>query len=83
MIDKTSGRVVYAVMSFGGLLGLAHSHYPLPWGALHYDRRLGGFVTNITEAQLKDAPRFSDDSWGDRGWEERIHSHHRLPPYWA
>jgi sporulation protein YlmC with PRC-barrel domain len=37
IIDKMSGRVGYAVMSFGGFMGLGHSHYPIPWGALHYD----------------------------------------------
>ena len=43
MIDKISGRVTYAVMSFGGFLGLGHSHYPLPWGALKYSPRRNGF----------------------------------------
>ena len=66
MIDKDSGRMAYAVISFGGFMGLGHSHYPVPWGALTYDTQLGGFRTNITEQQLKDAPEFSDDSWGDR-----------------
>jgi len=47
IIDKISGRVGYAVMSFGGFLGLGHSHYPIPWGALSYDKSLGGFRTNI------------------------------------
>ena len=60
IIDKISGRVGYAVMSFGGFLGLGHSHYPIPWGALSYDKSLGGFRTNITEGQLRDAPEFSD-----------------------
>ena len=63
MIDKISGRVTYAVMSFGGFLGLGHSHYPVPWGALKFDTKLDGFRTAITEQQLKDAPAFSDDSW--------------------
>ena len=63
LIEKVSGRVAYAVMSFGGFLGLAHSHYPIPWSALKYDTALGGYRTGITEAQLKDAPAFSDDSW--------------------
>jgi hypothetical protein len=50
----------------GGFLGLAHSHYPIPWSALTYDTGLGGFRTGITEEQLRDAPEFSDDSWTDR-----------------
>ena len=56
LIEKMSGRVAYAVMSFGGFLGLAHSHYPIPWSALKYDTALQGYRTGITEAQLKDAP---------------------------
>jgi len=82
MIDKESGRVAYVVISFGGFMGLGHSHYPIPWGALTYDTQLGGFRTNITEQQLKDAPEFTDDSWGDRDWETRTHKHYTAPNYW-
>jgi PRC-barrel domain len=82
IIDKVSGRVAYAVMSFGGFLGLGHSHYPIPWGALTYDTSLGGFRTNISEQQLKDAPEFSDDSWNDRDWEARTHRHYGARQYW-
>ena len=79
IIDKVSGRVVYAVMSFGGFLGLGHSHYPLPWAALKYDTALDGYRTGVTEQQLKDAPAFSDNSWGDRNWETRVHQHYKSP----
>ena len=82
IIDKASGRVAYAVMSFGGFLGLGHSHYPIQWGALTYDRSLGGFRTNITEQQLRDAPDFSDDAWEDRDWAARTYRHYGVPQYW-
>ena len=82
VIDKISGRVSYAVMSFGGFIGLGHSHYPLPWGALKYNTKLNGFETAVTEAQLKDAPAFSDDSWTDRSWETKTHTHYNIRPYW-
>jgi len=82
IIDKVSGRVAYAVMSFGGFLGLGHSHYPVPWSSLNYDPSLGGFRTDITEQQLKDAPEFSDNSWQDRDWETRTHQHYGTPAYW-
>jgi hypothetical protein len=82
MIEKTSGRVAYAVMSFGGFLGLGHSHYPVPWGALKYSPTREGYETGITESQLKDAPEFSDDEWADRTWETRVHDHYRAPYYW-
>ena len=83
LIEKVVGRVAYAVMSFGGFLGLAHSHYPIPWSALKYDTALGGYRTGIREEQLRDAPAFSDDSWTDRNWETRTHQHYGSPPYWG
>jgi len=46
MIDKISGQVRYAIMSFGGFLGLGHSHYPLPWSSLTYDKGRNGYTTN-------------------------------------
>ena len=83
MIGKVSGRVTYAVISFGGFLGLGHSHYPVPWAALKYDVNLGGYITGITEEKLKDAPAFSDDAWSDRSWEAQVHKHYNAPPYWG
>ncbi|MEZ5730673.1 MAG: PRC-barrel domain-containing protein [Hyphomicrobiaceae bacterium] len=83
IIEKLSGRVAYAVISFGGFMGLGHSHYPVPWGALKYDTRLGGYRTGITEQQLRDAPDFSDNSWRDRSWETRTHEHYNVPGYWG
>ena len=83
LIEKISGRVAYAVMSFGGFLGLVpHSHYPIPWSALKYDTSLDGYRTGISEAQLRDAPAFSDDSWTDRAWEAETHKHYGVPGYW-
>ncbi len=49
MIDKMSGKVSYAVLSFGGFLGIGDDHYPLPWQSLKYDTNLGGYRTGITE----------------------------------
>ncbi len=49
-------------------------------GALKYDAARGGYQTNVTEAQLRDAPAFSDDSWSDRNWETRTHTHYNVRP---
>jgi sporulation protein YlmC with PRC-barrel domain len=62
MIDKLNGKVSYAVLSFGGFLGIGDDYYPLPWQSLKYDTNLGGYVTGITEAQLKNAPKYSNDN---------------------
>jgi len=56
MVDKRRGHVEYAVLSFGGLLGVGHRHYPLPWNQLTYDERLGGYRVDITERDLERAP---------------------------
>jgi PRC-barrel domain len=68
MIDKFSGKVAYAVVSYGGFLGIGDDHYPLPWQSLKYDTSLGGYVTGVTEAQLKGAPHYRNDNtwnWSD------------------
>lgn len=85
MIDKISGRVAYAVMSFGGFLGLGSDHYPVPWSLLTYNERLGGYEVNITEDQLKRAPKFrSDEPWayGSRDREAQLYSYYNVKPYW-
>src|SRR5437868_15434129 len=64
MIDKTSGKVSYAVLSFGGFLGIGDDHYPLPWQSLKYDPSLRGYVTGVTEVKLKGAPRYGNaNAW--------------------
>ena len=77
MVDKLSGKVEYAVMSYGGMLGMGQRYYPLPWEMLTYDTRQGGYRIDMTERDLKDAPSFDretephfNDSYSDRvhGW---------------
>jgi PRC-barrel domain len=68
MIDKATGKVSYAVLSFGGFLGIGDDHYPLPWQSLKYDTNLGGYRTGITQQQLEGAPKYSNDNawnWND------------------
>src|ERR1700761_6288478 len=57
MIDKVSGQAAYAVMGFGGFLGIGEDHYPIPWERLTYNEKLGGYELNVTDEQLKNAPR--------------------------
>lgn len=58
MIDKISGKVRYAVMEFGGFLGIGTDRYPLPWESLKYDLERGGYVVSLTRDQLESAPRY-------------------------
>ena len=73
MVDKYTGQVAYAVMSFGGFLGLGESYHPLPWKVLAYDTRLEGYVIDLDTERLKNAPRygigeepFADPAFGQR-----------------
>jgi hypothetical protein len=61
MIDKHSGQVRYAVMEFGGFLGMGTDRYPLPWNMLKYDTGRGGYVVPLDKARLEGAPRYPDN----------------------
>lgn len=61
MIDKRSGHVRYAVLEFGGFLGMGTDRYPLPWSVLKYDTSLDGYVVPLDKAQLEKAPRYPHD----------------------
>ncbi|KJC56626.1 photosystem reaction center subunit H [Bradyrhizobium sp. LTSPM299] len=82
MIDKTSGKVSYAVLSFGGFLGIGDDHYPLPWHSLKYDTNLGGYVTGITEKQLQAAPKYRDQAgwnWNDPAAGRSVNDYYGIP----
>jgi PRC-barrel domain len=79
MIDKVSGKVAYAVMSFGGFLGIGEDYYPLPWSALTYNERLGGYEFNVTEEQLKNAPRYAQNEnwdWNDQTRTQQVDTYY-------
>jgi hypothetical protein len=68
MIEKVSGRVSYAVLSFGGFLGIGDDYYPLPWPSLKYNVDLGGYQTMITNNQLEGGPKYART--GDWDWRD-------------
>jgi hypothetical protein len=75
MIDKDTGQVAYAVMSFGGFLGIGESYHPLPWKLLTYDTRLGGYVVDLDRSRLEGAPSYTSRTmpdWSDRSYMGRI-----------
>jgi hypothetical protein len=68
MIDKVSGKASYAVLGFGGFLGIGNDHYPLSWETLKYNTNLGGYQVGLTEDQLRGAPKYSnEEEWS---WEK-------------
>jgi len=60
MIDKISGQVRYAVLEFGGFLGMGTDRYPLPWNVLKYDTSMDGYVVPLDKAKLEAAPRYAE-----------------------
>ncbi|WP_395515700.1 PRC-barrel domain-containing protein [Pseudorhizobium flavum] len=84
LLEKRGGRVAYAVLSFGGFLGIGDDYYPLPWEKLNYDEELDGYRIDLTKDQITGAPRYNDledDSWyQDKG--RTIYDYYGVPPYW-
>ena len=86
MIDKVSGNVAYAVLSFGGFLGMGEKHLPIPWTRLKYDPMIEAYAVDLTDDELAQAPSYAADKdfdWGDRSQEERLHDYYRARPYWG
>ncbi len=81
MVGKRSGRVDYAVMSFGGLFGLGERYYPLPWDTLDYDTDRGGYVVDIDKQRLEGAPYYEpgQEPTYDRVYGERVYGYYGIP----
>ncbi|HEY7302077.1 MAG TPA: PRC-barrel domain-containing protein [Xanthobacteraceae bacterium] len=82
MIDKISGKVAFAVISFGGFLGIGEDYYPMPWAQLKYDTRLGGYKVGVTADQLKGAPKYGkydNWDWSNRANDERVYGYYNTP----
>ncbi len=85
MIDVPNGRVAYAVVSFGGLLGLGDKLFAVPWNALVLDADNHCFVLDVTKERLKEAPGFDKDHWpsmADPRFASQIYEYYDTPPYW-
>ncbi|MGO8814824.1 MAG: PRC-barrel domain-containing protein [Terriglobia bacterium] len=85
MIDLATGRVAYAVLSFGGFLGLGDKLFAIPWSSLAIDTQEKRFVLNVDKALLERAPGFDKEHWpnmADRAWGANIYSYYGAKPYW-
>jgi hypothetical protein len=81
MLNKLNGRVAYAIMSFGGFLGIGESYHPLPWRALTYSTDLGGYVIDMDRERLKAAPHYRRAEEAERLRERaRIDAYYLVPP---
>ena len=91
VIDPRSGRVVYAVVSFGGFLGMGTKLFAIPFGAFEYqitesDLVASQYVLNISIERLKAAPGFDPDNWplmDDEKWHRDLHDYYERSPYWV
>ena len=82
MIDKLTGNVAYAVLTFNGVVGVGQRRLPIPWRQLTYDRKLAAYHVDLTENEFSAMPQKPDMDWGDRGREiERRDG--RLKAYWG
>ena len=84
MLDMKTGRVSYAVLSYGGFLGMGDKLFAVPWGALKLDTVNKRFVLNVDKARLESAPGFDKDNWpnmSDQTWAQGIHSYYGTKPY--
>ena len=84
MLDMRNGRIGYAVLSFGGFLGMGEKLFAVPWNALTLDTENKCFRLNVEKARLKTAPGFDKDDWpdmADQRWVSEIHSYYGTTPY--
>ena len=85
MIDLETGRVAYAVVEFGGVLGIGSKLFAVPLPALKQDSVNECFVMNTSQEALERAPGFDKDEWpdfADRTWQTAVHEHYSVEPYW-
>lgn len=85
MLDKSSNGIMFAVIGFGGFLGIGERYHAIPWSTLDYDKSRGGYVVPFSQDQLKAAPSYSiDELTEDDGRRARdaSYKHYRVEPYW-
>jgi sporulation protein YlmC with PRC-barrel domain len=83
MLDMNTGQVAYAVLAFGGFLGMGEKLFAVPWQALHLDTANHRFVLNVEKERLKNAPGFNKDAWPDMSdvnWANQIHTFYGTDP---
>jgi sporulation protein YlmC with PRC-barrel domain len=86
VLDIDSGRVAYAVLSFGGFLGMGDKLFALPWQSLELDADNHRFILDVAKERLENAPGFDKDHWpnmADRKWGATVHQYYGHQPYWS
>ena len=86
MLDVTTGRIAYAVLSVGGFLGIGERYFAVPWRALTLDAERKCFLLDVEKDALENAPGFDKDHWpamADERWTSDVHQFYRTEPYWT
>jgi sporulation protein YlmC with PRC-barrel domain len=84
MLDMNTGNVAYAVLSFGGFMGIADKLFAVPWKALKLDTENKRFILNVDKERLETAPGFDKDNWpdfADPNWQNTINSYYGTKSY--
>ena len=82
VLGKRDGRAEYAIMSFGGFLGMGEKYHPLPWESLNYDPDRGGYVVNLSKETLEGAPSYDvtdEPDWNDPDYGRRVRGYYGYP----
>jgi sporulation protein YlmC with PRC-barrel domain len=85
MLDVEDGRIAYAVLSFGGFLGMGNKLFAIPWSALTLDAGEKRFILDVAKDRLDNAPGFDKDHWptmADADWATKLHEYYGVKPYW-
>lgn len=85
VVDLDSGNVAYAVISFGGFLGIGDKYFAVPWDALTIEGYKDKVLMDVDKKTLENAPGFDKDEWPsspDRGFVSQVHEHYGYKPYW-
>jgi sporulation protein YlmC with PRC-barrel domain len=85
VLDKLSNNIMFAIVGFGGFLGMGEKFHPLPWSTLDYDETEGGYVVNLTKDQLEAAPAFTMEELtaGDgTQYRAEVYDYYNAPRYW-
>lgn len=85
MLDVDGERIAYAVVSFGGFLGMGDKLFAVPWGALRVDAEKECLVLNTSKERLEEAPGFDKNDWpdmADRSFGQKVYDHYQTPTYW-
>jgi sporulation protein YlmC with PRC-barrel domain len=87
VLDKQSNNIMFAIVGFGGFLGIGEKYHPVPWASLDYNENQDGYVVGLTKEQLKAAPSDSLEALtkadGSQAYRDKAYDYYKAPRYWT